>query len=81
MAKKKKKTRKRKKGPVGGTPATVHHLLDPKDIAAWGAGTMCGKRAKSGNTDHTKVTCKSCKKYTNWNVTKYRDASSDPIHL
>ena len=80
MAKKKKK-RTKTPSAASGLPNVVHHLIAVKDIPAWGSGTMCGERAKSGSTDHTKVTCRSCVKRTNWTVAQYRDACSDPINL
>lgn len=82
MAKKKKQKKQQKQKPQSnGVPTVVHHLIAVKDIAAWGSGTMCGARAKSGSVDHTKVTCDQCAKYTNWNVDKYRDACSEPIKV
>jgi hypothetical protein len=79
MAKKKKK--KQKPSTSNCEVLVIHHLISIKDIPAWGSGTMCGERAKSGSTDHTKVTCNKCAKYTNWTVSQYKDACSDSLYL
>jgi hypothetical protein len=78
---KKKKKKKSKPFQPPGPPASVHHLIDVKDIPTWGAGTLCGERASSGTNDHTKVTYTACKRGTNWDVERYRAACIDPIHI
>lgn len=59
----------------------LHHLIDTKDVKAWGSLSMCGKRPKKGTKDHTKVTCKKCAASTNWNADKVRRAQADPLFL
>ena len=85
MSKKKKQKQKkpktRKKPPSKATPPTFHYYVHDLDLSAWGSRTLCGKPAKRGTYDITKVTCKRCKRFTNWNVAQYKAACAKPLNL